>query len=44
MLVILQKGLVMAMPHEMLMREAHYQSSMRMFRSLFEKGIITQEN
>ena len=41
---ILQKDMVIAMPHEMLMREAKYQSSMRMFRSLLDKGIITQED
>ena len=44
MLAILQKGLVIIMPHEMLMQEALYQASMQMFRSLLEKGIITREN
>ena len=38
----LQKGLVKPMSHELLLREAKYQSSMRMFRSLLDKGIISQ--
>ena len=37
-----QKGLVKPMSHELLLREAKYQSSMRMFRSLLDKGIISQ--
>ena len=30
------------MSHELLMREAKYQSTMRVFLSMLEKGIITQ--
>lgn len=37
-----QKGLVKPMSHELLLREAKYQSSMRMFHSLLDKGIISQ--
>ena len=37
-----QKGLVKPMSHELLLREAKYQSSMRMFRFLLDKGIINQ--
>ena len=37
-----QKGLVKPMSHELLLREAKYQSSMRMFRTLLDKGIINQ--
>ena len=37
-----QKGLVKPMSHELLLREAKYQSSMRMFRSLLDKGIINR--
>ena len=42
MLVTSQKGSVKLMSHELLLREAKYQSSMRMFRSLLDKGIISQ--
>ena len=43
MLVILQKGLVVKMFRELLEREADYQASMLMFRSLMKKGILTAE-
>ena len=42
MLVTSQKGSVKLMSHELLLREARYQSSMRMFRTLLDKGIINQ--
>ena len=32
------------MSHEMLVREAKYQASMRMFRLLMENGTITRED
>jgi len=37
-----QKGSVKPMSHELLLREVRYQSSMRMFRTLLDKGIINQ--
>ena len=40
----LQKGLVKPMSHDLLMREAQYQSSMKMFKGLMEQGFITQQN
>ena len=40
----LQKGLVKRMSHELVMKEAKYQSAMHMFRAMLEKGIITREN
>ena len=43
MLATLQKGLVAKMSREILEREADYQASMLMFRSLLEKGILTAE-
>ncbi len=43
MLATSQKGLVAKMSRELLEREADYQSSMLMFRSLLEKGILTSE-
>ena len=42
-LATLQKGLVVKMSHELLDREADYQASMLMFRSLMKKGILTAE-
>ncbi len=42
-LATLQKGLVAKMCRELLEREADYQASMLMFRSLLEKGILTSE-
>lgn len=41
---ILQKGLVKTVSHEMLKKEAIYQASMQMFRSLLENGAITRED
>lgn len=32
------------MSHDLMMKEAKYQSAMQMFREMLEKGIITQEN
>lgn len=32
------------MPHDLMMKEAKYQSAMQMFRRMMEKGIITREN
>ncbi|WP_195847813.1 SHOCT domain-containing protein [Selenomonas montiformis] len=32
------------MSHELVMKEAKYQSAMRMFREMLETGIITREN
>ena len=40
----LQKGLVKPMSHDLMMKEAKYQSAMQMFRGMLEKGIITREN
>lgn len=42
MLVTSQKGSVKPMSHELLLREVKYQSSMRIFRTLLDKGIINQ--
>ena len=39
-----QKGLVIKMSRELLEREANYQTAMRMFRSLLDKGTITKED
>ena len=39
---ISQKGLVKLMSHDLLMREVQYQSSMKMFKGLLERGIITK--
>lgn len=43
MLATLRKGLVAKMSRELLEQEANYQTSMLMFRSLLEKGILTAE-
>ena len=43
MLATSQKGLVLKMSRELLEREADYQASMLMFRSLLGKGILTAE-
>ena len=39
---ISQKGLVKLMSHDLLMKEAKYQSAMQMFRRMMAKGIITK--
>ncbi len=39
-----QKGLVIPMSHDLMLKEAKYQSAMQMFRRMMEKGIITREN
>ena len=41
---ILQKGLVKTMSHDLIMKEAKYQSAMQVFRGMLEKGIITQDD
>ena len=39
-----QKGLVAVMPREQMEREARYQASMCMFRSLWAQGILSRED
>lgn len=39
-----QKGSVVAMSRDVLMREAQYQAAMQMFRSLLAKGVLTKED
>ena len=44
MLAISQKGLVTKMSHELLEREAHYQTAMQMFHALLLRGVLTKED
>ena len=37
-----QKGLVKPMSHDLMLKEAKYQSAMQVFRGWLEQGIITQ--